>query len=175
MHYRRWQRHGDPLVNFRPEQVIGTPEERFWPKVDKAGECWSWTANCLPSGYGVFSRGGRRGTMLAHRFAYELANGPIPEGVTIDHLCHTPGCVRAEHLEAVSQAVNNGRARGNQFQRNAAKTHCPKGHPYDAANTILRTRKKDGGISRECRACLYEAVKRYKAKQKATSFLSGTG
>lgn len=168
MHYRRWQRHGDPLTNFRPEQVIGTPEERFWAKVDKSGECWLWTANRLPSGYGVFGGGRGIGTILAHRFAYALAHGPIPEGATIDHLCHTRECVRAEHLEAVSQAVNNGRARGNQFQRNAAKTHCPQGHPYDEGNTYILAR--DGGTrtQRVCRICNNAAARAYYLRKKGT-------
>lgn len=171
MHYRRWQRHGDVDANARPEMVIGTPEERFWPKVDRRSddECWEWQGWRLPRGYGHFGKGGREGgTMLTHRFAYELANGPIPAGMTIDHICNNPPCVNVRHLQAVSQKVNNNRSDTVRFKVNAAKTHCPKGHEYTPENTYQRLRK-DGGYSRQCRACTNEAVRRGKAKRRANN------
>ena len=159
MHYRRWQRHGDPLATSRPELVTGTAEERFWPKVDRSGECWLWTANRLPAGYGLFGAGGReKGAVLAHRFSYELAHGPIPEGLVIDHLCRTPACVRPDHLEAVTQRENNLRNPETQFRKNAAKTHCKWGHPFDEANTI---RRQDKPNYRGCRACGRAATAKY--------------
>lgn len=74
--------------------------ERFWPKVDKSGECWLWTACTTTDGYPTID--GRGG----HRIAWEFENGPIPPGRVIDHICHNIKCVRASHLRAVTQKQN---------------------------------------------------------------------
>jgi len=78
--------------------------ERFWAKVDKSGECWMWTAASLPKGYGRFGVNGS--VVLAHRFSWQLANGPIPDGMHVDHLCHEPSCVRPSHLRLVTPKQN---------------------------------------------------------------------
>jgi hypothetical protein len=65
-----------------------TPDETiaaFWAKVEKDSGCWQWTGSKTKSGYGNIGVAGR--TVYAHRFAYEIASGPIAEGLTIDHLC----------------------------------------------------------------------------------------
>ena len=74
--------------------------ERFWAKVDKKGpgECWEWTASLNNKGYGMIGRSGRRGTVLAHRVSWELANGPIPEGMCVLHHCDVRSCVNPHHL-----------------------------------------------------------------------------
>ena len=121
-----------------------TTEQRFWSKVDKSGECWIWTAGKTSKGYGKFthSRSNR-----AHRWAYEQVNGPIPEGLVIDHLCRTPACVNPNHLEAVTPRVNILRGIGSAAQY-AKQTHCKHGHEYTPDNTHIRV---DG--ARECRIC----------------------
>ncbi len=81
---------------------------RFWPKVNKRGpiptqspelgNCWVWTASTL-QGYGQFRRPRQTGGMVkAHRFAWELINGPIPEGKSLCHQCDNPSCVRPDHM-----------------------------------------------------------------------------
>ena len=88
--------------------------ERFWPKVDKSGNCWLWTAGKNKDGYGQIGRGnGTQGNMLgAHRVSYEMENGPIPAGMVIDHICHQRSCVRPSHLRAVTQKQNMENRRG---------------------------------------------------------------
>lgn len=83
----------------------GTPEQRFWAKVDKSGECWVWTAAKYPSGYGAF-RVHPKELRAAHRFAWELEHGPIPEGMFVDHACHTRACVRTSHHRLVTNKQN---------------------------------------------------------------------
>lgn len=86
-----------------------TPEERFSRKYEAAASrCWRWTAGHTPLGYGLFRLGGRM--VYAHRWAYEKFRGPIPNGLELDHLCRLPACVNPAHLEAVTHAVNMGRA-----------------------------------------------------------------
>ena len=71
--------------------------DRFWAKVDKSGECWLWTAAVNRAGYGKFSVSiGKHN--LAHRVAWKLKHGFIPDGVFVLHKCDTPACVRPSHL-----------------------------------------------------------------------------
>jgi hypothetical protein len=81
--------------------------KRFWDKVQFSDTCWLWQAACVEKGYGVVKVRGRM--ERAHRVAYELARGPIPEGMVIDHLCRVRHCVRPDHLEVVTYAENNRR------------------------------------------------------------------
>jgi hypothetical protein len=71
----------------------------------KSEDCWLWNGPVTNKGYGRISVGDR--PKSAHRVAYELANGAIPEGLVIDHKCHTPLCVRPDHLQAVSIKQNS--------------------------------------------------------------------
>jgi hypothetical protein len=80
-----------------------TAEERFWAKVEKTSGCWNWTAR-KTKGYGKFWLGTRE--VQAHRFSYELANGPIPAGKFIDHRCHNGICVNPKHLRVASNKQN---------------------------------------------------------------------
>lgn len=142
------------------------PSERFWKKVDKsgAGGCWLWTANVSQGGYGRFwtkAPGEKVKSHQAHRWAYEDLVGPIPEGLTLDHLCRVRRCVNPCHMEPVTMGVNVNRGNPNWKQR-LARTHCPKGHAFDEANTHILP---DG--SRRCRACNAAATRRYKAKKRA--------
>lgn len=90
----------------------GTPLQRFWRMVDldETG-CWIWTGRVNPKGYGQFRPGGR-GTSVAqaHRWAFELFVGSIPDGLHIDHLCRVKACVNPRHLEPVTDLENKRRA-----------------------------------------------------------------
>lgn len=96
-----------------------TLAERFWAKVRRGHGCWLWQGSCFePSGYGNLSHENR--TLLAHRVAWVIENGPIPEGLWILHRCDNPPCVRPSHLYAgtpkdnAQDKVRRGRWRGNQ-------------------------------------------------------------
>ncbi len=150
-HWERWSKYSDPLGY----KLRATPAEvRFWAMVDKngVGGCWLWTAH-LSKGYGLLRLNGRKGpTVSAHRFAYELLVGPIPEGLDLDHLCRVRACVYPDHLEPVTRSVNLRRGIGpalmSKRNRGRHKTHCMRGHPYDLFNTAINSRG-----ARSCRAC----------------------
>jgi hypothetical protein len=106
-----------------------TTEERFWGKVDMTDGCWLWTGPLHSLGYARF-RMDRETRVYAHRYAYELENGPIPDGLTIDHICRVRHCVNPDHLEAVTQRENLRRSPIQVSSVNSRKTHCLRGHPF---------------------------------------------
>jgi HNH endonuclease len=83
----------------------------------------------------------------AHRVSYEMLVGPIPVGLTLDHVCREKSCVRPEHLEAVPLRENIHRS-GGRAALNVRKTHRLRGHPFSGDNQRIA---RDGG--RVCRAC----------------------
>lgn len=89
-------------------------EARFWSKVDMSGECWEWMAYKDRQGYPRFpiQEQGSTKSQYAHRAAYELVKGAIPEGMHIDHMCHNPGCVNPDHLRAVTHKQNHENRKG---------------------------------------------------------------
>lgn len=101
-HYERWRAHGDPLGG--GPIVYATPEEAFAARTERQGDCLIWIGGKLPDGYGQISVGGRR--VRVHRYAWEREHGPIPEGVEVDHICHSRACVNVKHLRIVTRAQN---------------------------------------------------------------------
>lgn len=84
---------------------MSSDEYRFWSKVQQQPEgCWEWAAGRNHLGYGVFTIGRKR--IKAHRAAYQFDNGPIPEGIDIDHICRNRGCVKPAHLRPVTAKQN---------------------------------------------------------------------
>jgi hypothetical protein len=117
---------------------------RFWRKVRKLDDgCWRWVGRVKSNGYGTFFPA-RRDCWNAHRWAYTVLVGPIPDGLELDHTCRNTWCVNPAHLEPVPPSVNKARAA-------AQRTHCPQGHPYNEENTWWDKRGH-----RECRVCRAE-------------------
>lgn len=113
--------------------------DSFWSKARRT-DCILWMGAVNSRGYGCFAVNGV--SQLAHRLSYEEANGPIPEGLVIDHLCRTHNCVNPEHLEAVTNRENNRRGQ-------AVLTECQRGHDWtDPAMVYTR-----GDGRRECVEC----------------------
>ena len=128
----------------------------FWSKVNKTETCWLWTGHLNHKGYGRYGRIG------AHRLTYIMFNGPIPEGYEPDHLCRVHNCVNPAHSEAVTKRVNI--LRGVSFSAvNAAKTRCPKGHPYGVNRQVCRTCKKERNA----------LLTKHRQEQRAKAFLTG--
>jgi len=78
-------------------------QERYWEKVNKTDSCWLWTG-AKQKGYGIARVGGR--AQLAHRVSYAWSKGEIPEGVLLDHKCHTKACVNPAHLRFADHILN---------------------------------------------------------------------
>lgn len=139
----------------RPRQPF---QVSFWTRVGEpdANGCRVWTgatAGGDPGApYGLTWNGER--PEMAHRVAYRLAGGEIPDGMQIDHLCRVRLCVNPEHLEPVTAAENLRRR-----YRDAPATHCPNGHEYTPESTRI---EPDGG--RRCRVCLRATYKRGREK-----------
>jgi hypothetical protein len=129
---------------YRAKPTLELFERHYIPEPNTG--CWLWTGARFRKGYGNFGIDGHNRS--AHRVAYELYIGPIPEGLDLDHLCRVPSCVNPDHLEPVTRRENI--RRGDSVPaRKAAQTHCKRGHPLFGPNLYLW---KGGRICRECRA-----------------------
>jgi hypothetical protein len=123
--------------------------------------CLIWTGRLGRGGYGRLELDDGS-TIAVHRFVWEVVMGrDIPEGMQIDHVCHTEAvaagtchgagdegcehrrCSLPQHLELVTASENTKRS--DHFER--SKTHCPVGHEYTEENTFIRSGRR---VCKEC-------------------------
>lgn len=141
----------------RPRRSV---EDRFWPKVEKSAGCWLWRAAIDTTGYGVMNAGGRKA--YAHRVSFELAHGPIPDGLEVLHSCDVRPCVNPDHLSVGTRTDNmqdakaKGRESGGPYR---GATHCVRGHAFTPENTRIRT----DGKRRSCRSCNRDRMAAHRA------------
>lgn len=133
-HYKRWRKHGDPMSAI---PVAAPPDadlaNRFWAKVDKTDECWLWTGTLTSHGYGQFKVNNRR--LRAHRVAYGLTIGPIPDGAILDHRCHVRSCVNPAHIRLVTVKQNSENrvgAQSNSASGVRGVSWCPRDRAWRA-------------------------------------------
>lgn len=126
----RFLRHGcGNLACVRPDHMVAadsrhgpinlarTREKRFAAFVDKGPDCWLWTGSVNHVGHGQFFdlwADGKRHMVGAHRVAWELANGPLPAGVAVDHTCGTNRCVNPSHLTLRTLHGSSGDSTGSR-------------------------------------------------------------
>jgi hypothetical protein len=140
-----------------------TIKDRLMSRVETEGECLIWQGAKRPSGYGVIGvkLAGKHTVQSTHRIAYEIFNGPIPDGLHIDHMCSRKACVNPQHLRAVPQATNN-QAMWDRGEREKV-THCKWGHEFTPENTTIHNRSG----CRQCRMC---RILRNRARRAGISF-----
>lgn len=130
---------------------------RIASKIEIGDDCWLWTAATNAGGYGIVGTGARR-SGLAHRVVYTALVGPIPKGLTLDHLCRVRHCVNPKHLRPVTNR-DNVFAPGSQARAKlqADRAVCPRGHAYDHVRPCGR---------RACRQCQRDRAARIRAERR---------
>jgi hypothetical protein len=165
--YLRYVRSTPPAE--RPSRNRPTEVERFFSFANKMGpiarnnpelgRCWVWTGGAT-RGYGIFWADGR--SQRAHVWSYKHFVGPVPDDMPLDHFaCDRTLCVNYDHVHPATHQVNVLRSGGLGAQ-NAQKTHCPKNHEFDEANTRINS-----AGSRVCLTCVREADRELKRTQRA--------
>lgn len=107
-HYQRWQKHGHPTVDLSPDAKAARTLEAKGLAISNG--CTVWAGYIARNGYGYMSFRGVR--TEAHRVAWTLANGPIPDGMEIDHRCHNRACMNADHLRLATTSQNHQHRQG---------------------------------------------------------------
>lgn len=139
-----------------------TIKERFMRKVEQGPGCWMWRGFTRDTGYGSFWWPEK--VIPAHRAAYLLFHGPIPDGMTVDHICFQPSCVNPDHLQLLTLSQNAAR------QRKALSDYCQRGHEFTPENTMIQLNRTGSGRRshyRLCRACREESQRRRIERRRA--------
>ena len=139
-------------------------------------DCWEWCAGISAKGYGTFLVEGKE--WYAHRAAWLLYRGPIPDGLVLDHMCRVRNCVNPDHLRLVTLAVNSMENSVGPVAQNAKKTHCKHGHALTGTNLAIRTSKtrygpRDTYTYRACRICANNATKKVIRVRRAKRIAAG--
>ncbi len=132
----------------------------FETRIQYTESCWLWTGAITGTGYGWYCHPVTKQGYKAHRYAYELWVGPIPTGMTLDHLCRVRHCVKPTHLEPVTMRENISRGTAPPALH-AKATHCINGHEYTPENTYSYKQKR-----RQCRSCRREQQRASERRKK---------
>lgn len=170
-HYQQWKRGNGMTPLYQKQRKKGSPPVvRYVEELSSisgvVGPCHTFIGSVSSDGYCHVRVNGVQ--VKTHRYTYELKNGPIPEGLVIDHMCRNRKCCNADHLRAVTRYVNSTEnVIGSASALCAAKTHCLNGHPFDEKNTVY----KQG--SRQCRECIKVRAKNYRKKIRDSKLIDG--
>lgn len=140
---------------------FGTIQERIAGRysVDPGG-CWIWHGAVSNGRYGSIFYQGRM--QKAHRVAWILVNGPVPENRDLDHLCRNTRCINPDHLEPVSRSENLRRS--PLMDRHSMRTHCIRGHEFTSENT----RRRSNG-HRVCKECMRMHIRNWRSRNAISS------
>ena len=133
--------------------------EKFIPEPNSG--CWLWLEGLNDSGYAKFWDGSKQ--VRAHRYAYEHFIGPIPNGLTLDHLCRVRCCVNPAHLEPVTVTENVMRGFSPPAVY-ARRTHCANGHEFTPENTRRWFDEKRGAFRRQCKTCKNDVTRLWRQR-----------
>lgn len=141
-------------------------ESKFTP--EPMSGCWLWDSPRNDRfGYGYYRNRKNRKILAAHRLAWSLYRGPIPDGICVLHKCDTPACVNPDHLFLGTRADNNRDMNSKNRGNNQTKTHCKAGHSLDGSNLFIAGPTKSRPIPyRQCRICRREAGRKRNEKMK---------
>lgn len=113
--------------------------------------CTEWTGHKNELGYGSISWRGR--TWMTHRLIYAAHHGPYDPWLDIRHSCDNPGCINIDHLSLGTRSDNMRDAVDRKRAKNAKKTHCPKGHPYEVHGEEFIPSSGTYKTWRRCKTC----------------------
>lgn len=137
---------GQPLRYVAGHTGFANMPDPFESKYDVLPNgCWQWKSIVL-DGYAYVRVRELRRNVRVHKWLWEKAHGPVPSGMSLDHLCRNRACINIEHLELVTIRENTMRSSAVSAL-NARKTECVRGHPLSGANLYERNGR------RHCRAC----------------------
>lgn len=151
-HYARYRKSGDPL--FVKEIHYSDPEEAFAARTKADGDCIVWTGAKYTSGYGQIRINNK--IVRAHRYAWERVNGPIAEGLIVDHLCWNRACVKVEHLRPGTEALNRQNLSG-AYKNSGSGI---RGVHFHKASGLWQSRLAVGGVIHSCYSKTAEEAER---------------
>lgn len=132
-----------------PNRPYGAP---FEATVELRGDCVVWTAGLSEGGYGRYQGG------YAHLFAWEQANGPVPEGFQVHHRCHVRSCVLLDHLELKSEFDHKS--------EHSTRAYCHNGHELNEENCYFWNSSDGSHRARICRPCAAQRARRYRKERR---------